>query len=349
MRRSVITAAAVAVVAGAAAWASIGFGGGSPGAAGPTLAPAETVKVQRETLVEYVTMDGELGFGAPQPVASAAAGTVTWIAAPGATVGRGQALVRVDDQPVVLLYGRLPMYRQLATGVEGADVAQFETNLKALGYTGFTPDREYSASTATAVKHWQADLGLPETGAVAAGQVVYAAGPLRVAQQLVRLGAASPADVLSATGTTKVVTVTAQTVAAGWAVRGASVTITLPDGGTVAGRVESVEDAAQQGEGGGGGAQGPSVRIAIGVADQKAFGRLDRGALTVRHAARERKDVLTVPVSALLALAEGGYGLEIVDGDRTSVVAVQVGMFAGGRVEVTGSGLAESTMVRVPQ
>jgi len=348
MRRSVIAAAAVAVVAGAAAWAAIGFGGGSPGQAGPTAAPAETAKVQRETLVDYVTMDGELGFGAPQPVASAAAGTVTWLAAPGATVSRGQALVRVDDQPVVLLYGRLPMYRQLGTGVEGADVAQFETNLKALGYTGFTPDKEYSASTATAVKRWQADLGLPETGSVAAGQVVYASGPLRVAQHLVRLGAASPADVLSATGTTKVVTVTAQSVEAGWAVRGAAVTISLPDGGTVPGRVESVEDAAQQGESGGG--QGPSVRIAIGVADQKAFGRLDRGALAVRHAARERKDVLTVPVSALLALAEGGYGLEIAGLDQTtSVVAVQVGMFAAGRVEISGAGLAEGTAVRVPK
>ena len=37
-----------------------------------------------------------------------------------------------------------------------------------------------------------------ETGSVAEGQVVYAAGPLRVAQHLVRLGAASPAEVLSA-------------------------------------------------------------------------------------------------------------------------------------------------------
>jgi peptidoglycan hydrolase-like protein with peptidoglycan-binding domain len=347
MRRSLIVTAAVAVVAGAAAWAAVGFGGGSPGQAGPTAAAAETAQVKRETLIDYVTMDGTLGFGAPQPVASTAAGTVTWLAAPGSTIGRGQALVRVDDKPVVLLFGRLPMYRDLQAGVEGADIAQFETNLKALGYTGFTADNEFSASTTAAVKRWQADLGLPETGVVAAGQVVYAPGPVRVAQQLVRLGAASPADVLSATGTTKVVTVTAQAVEAGWAVRGALVTIALPDGGTVAGRVESVGDAAAaQGESG---TQGPSVQITIGVADQKAFGRLDRGALTVRHAAREHKDALTVPVSALLALAEGGYGLELVDGDRTRIVAVQVGMFAAGRVEVSGAGLAEGAAVRVPK
>ncbi|NUT37182.1 MAG: peptidoglycan-binding protein [Hamadaea sp.] len=345
MRRPVVLAAAGVAVAGAAVWAAIGFGGGSAGQAGPTPAPAATAEVRKETLVEFVTMDGQLGFGTAQPVASTAAGVVTWLPAPGATIGRGRPLLRVDDLPVVLLYGQLPMYRTLATGVEGADVAQFETNLKALGYTGFTADKEFSAATAAAVKRWQADLGLAETGSVAAGQVVYAPGPLRVSQQLVRVGAASPADVLSATGTTKVVTVTAQPGEAGWASRGAQVSVALPDGGSATGRVEAVEEAVATGEGQG----GPGVRITITVADQKAFGQADRGTLTVKHAARERKDVLTVPVAALLALAEGGYGLELVDGAATRIVAVQVGMFAGGRVEVSAPGLAAGAIVRVPR
>ena len=48
-----------------------------------------------------------------------------------------------------------------------------------------------------------------------------------------------------------------------------------------------------------------------------------------------------VPVSALVALAEGGYGLEIVDGTQTRYVAVTLGMFAQGRVEVSGPDIAE--------
>jgi membrane fusion protein, multidrug efflux system len=63
---------------------------------------------------------------------------------------------------------------------------------------------------------------------------------------------------------------------------------------------------------------------------------------------RERLDVLTVSVAALLAPIEGGYALEVVEGDRTRVVPVETGLIAGGRVEVSGPGLAEGMHVRVP-
>ena len=59
--------------------------------------------------------------------------------------------------------------------------------------------------------------------------------------------------------------------------------------------------------------------------------------------------MLTVPVAALVALAEGGYGVEVVDGRRTRYVAVETGLFAGGRVEVTGDGLAEGMTVGMPR
>jgi hypothetical protein len=58
--------------------------------------------------------------------------------------------------------------------------------------------------------------------------------------------------------------------------------------------------------------------------------------------------VLTVPVAALLALAEGGYGIEVVEGTTTRIVAVETAMFADGRVEVTGRGLSEGMKVGVP-
>ncbi|WP_243708481.1 hypothetical protein [Actinomadura sp. GC306] len=60
-----------------------------------------------------------------------------------------------------------------------------------------------------------------------------------------------------------------------------------------------------------------------------------------------RKGVLSVPVEALLALREGGFGVEVVDGAGRRLVPVDVGAFGGGRVEVAG-GVREGMKVGVP-
>ena len=52
-----------------------------------------------------------------------------------------------------------------------------------------------------------------------------------------------------------------------------------------------------------------------------------------------------VPVGALLALAEGGYGLQVVGGGTPGVIAVTTGLFADGRVEVSGPDLREGMTV----
>jgi hypothetical protein len=57
-----------------------------------------------------------------------------------------------------------------------------------------------------------------------------------------------------------------------------------------------------------------------------------------------RHGVLVVPATALLALREGGYGVQLPDG---SVVAVTTGMFAGGMVEISGDAVHEGTRVVV--
>ena len=48
-------------------------------------------------------------------------------------------------------------------------------------------------------------------------------------------------------------------------------------------------------------------------------------------------DVLAVPVESLLALAGGGYALEVAGGDGTTrLVRVELGVFADDMVAVTG-------------
>lgn len=377
-RRSVLVGAGAVVVTAVAVVGALGLGGGEdgPGSGGPDSGrEGGTVRVTRGTLVDETEVDGTLDHGAEVPFQVRAEGTITWLPKPEKTVARGRTLLRVDERPVVLLYGDLPMYRELAVGedadrpLRGLDVRQFESNLAALGYSGFTVDDTYSELTADAVKRWQKDLGRPRTGKVGIGDVAYVPGPIRIARTSGRVGGQATGDVLSYTSTSRVVTVEASAGDTGWAERGRQVTVELPGGRAVKGRVAEVgQDAspasqgagsgagAEGGDGGGagsgsgGGAKSATVPVLIRIGDQKALGRLDSSPVTVRYVGRKRENVLTVPVAALVALAEGGHGLELADSDKKSsrFVAVETGLFANGKVEVSGSAVREGMKVRIP-
>jgi hypothetical protein len=54
-------------------------------------------------------------------------------------------------------------------------------------------------------------------------------------------------------------------------------------------------------------------------------------------------------VAALLALAEGGYGVQVIEADGTTrIVRVETGLFSGGKVEIAGDGLTEGMTVGMP-
>ncbi|CRK57180.1 Putative peptidoglycan binding domain 1 [Alloactinosynnema sp. L-07] len=338
---------------GGAAAAATGFGfddkSGDDGKK-DTKAPS-IAKVGRQTLVDTERHSGDLGFGDAATVSGRLNGTVTGLPATGSTVDRGQALYQVDNTPVVLMFGGLPAYRALASGTEGADVKQFEDNLAALGYKGFTVDEKFSDATATAVKKWQDDLGLTETGVVDLGRVVYTTGAVRVDAHKLAVGdeLRPGTALLTYTGLARVVTVSLDVSDQRLAVKDAAVTITLPNGKSVGGKIIAVATVIEAGEGGMGSDE-PTTKIEVTVAidDPAALTGLDQAAVDVGFTAAKRENVLTVPVAALLALAEGGYGVQVVDGSATRIVAVTTGMFAGGRVEVTGDGLAEGVTVGVP-
>jgi peptidoglycan hydrolase-like protein with peptidoglycan-binding domain len=328
-----------------------GLWGGEQSAETGSDVPATTAKVTKQTLVDTQTESGELGHGNQVGVTGKLAGTLTALPAAGSTVERGQAICRVDDTPVVLLYGTLPAYRTLAPDTKGADVEQFENNLAALGYGGFTVDNKYTAITATAVKKWQKALGLPETGTVEPGRIYYAAGAVRVDSQVAAVGdnVAPDKPLLQYTGSMRLITVSLDVADQRLAVKGASVTVTLPDGKTVPGTITGSETVVTPASSSTPNSQPTTtIDVTVSVADQNALAGLDQASMRVAFTASQRENVLTVPVAALLALAEGGYGVEIVTGQTTKVVAVETGLFAAGRVEVSGEGLADGTTVGMP-
>jgi DUF917 family protein len=87
----------------------------------------------------------------------------------------------------------------------------------------------------------------------------------------------------------------------------------------------------------------------IDIPEQSALGSLEAASVDVEFVVGKRADVLAVPVTALVALAGGGYGVEVVQGDVSRVVPVSTGLFANGNVEISGKDIAEGVTVRVPK
>jgi len=345
-RRLGLLIAGGVVVAGAAGIAATGVDLGGDDAQPRSTLPPETATVTRATLTKTERVTGTLGYGDPLTLAARGAGTVTWLPAEGSTITRGQPVYRRDDRAVPLWYGTLPFYRSLSNGAEGADVKQLEQNLSALGYDGFTVDASFTAATGSALAQWQSDLELPESGRLDPGLVVTAPAAIRVAEHRTTPGSPASGPILTYTGTARVVEINLDVAKQHLVHKGVTASVTLPDETVVDGTVTSVGTVAritttgQQAT--------TTIDVVVELAEQKDLGSLDAAPVSVSLVSQTKAGVLTVPVAALLALSEGGYGVQVIHNGQTSYVAVTTGLFADGRVEVSGPGIAEGMIVGMP-
>jgi hypothetical protein len=305
--------------------------------------------VTRQDLTATTPQSATLGYAGSYAVTGQGSGTLTWLPSPGQVIGQGQALYQTGDgSPVVLLYGRVPDWRDLGEGVTGRDVAELNHDLVALGYASRADVVAlgwdyYSWETAYAVQLLEEHLGVSwPSGSLALGQVVFEPEALRVAQLAGRLGGAAAGPVLTATSDRQVVTIPLDASDQTEVRAGDTVSVTLPDGSTTPGVVSSVGSTAtttpgQQGE-------GPSTTISVYVrlTDPKAAGSLDQAPVTVNiTTGASPGPVLAVPVTALVAQASGRYVVEVVGpGGTRRWVPVQVGPVfddTTGLVQVTGA------------
>ena len=190
--------------------------------------------------------------------------TYTWLPQVGDVIKEDQPVYSVSNEPVPLLYGSIAAYRAFYVGMsDGADVGQLTHDLIALGYgAGLTQSNHYSSATAAAVERWQTALGLPATGEILLGEVVFEPGPIRVTSVTPSVGASvggggsggGGGTVLTATSTTPIVTVDLDVTQEYLVKPGDAVSIVLPDGtSTVGGHIETVGNVATCPGGGGSG------------------------------------------------------------------------------------------------
>lgn len=317
----------------------------------PKPVNVETLKISRGDLTELVRASGTLGYSAPRDLGTSLSGIVTGFPPAGTVVTTGQELFRVDNMPVILMHGDLPVWRAFSTGMtDGADVLQLEKNLATLGFFTREPDEEFAGSTATAIEKWQKSLGLEQTGTIETGRVIFSPADVRIQAPKATIGDAAGAAVISVTGANKEVQTFIDTSQQSLAPVGAQVKIALPGGAETTGTVVAIGTPVEKD-----GTNGKTMKIPVTLTldDAAAAESLDNVSVSIVLTQTKQEDALLLPVAALLAQPGRGFAVEVTlkepstSGKTTKLVPVELGAFADGFVAVTGGKLAEGDTVVV--
>lgn len=347
-KRTVIIAALGVVAIGGTAALALN-GADNEDSEAEDAAAGDTAPVEVRDLARVETLGGMLGYRDQRELAVQLPGTVTRLPDVGTAVASGEELLRVDEEPVVLLAGgEVPAWRDLEPGMSnGADVKQLEQALLDLGHgteSDSFPDRSWDWRTTEALREFQGDAGLDVDGTLELGEFAFADTDLRIDGH-----AAEPGDsvqpgqsAVTVSSTDRLVTVDLDPADRDLVSEEMEVEVDLPTGATVAGEVATVGTALQGGE-------DEALEVEIVLDDDEPAEGLDQAPVVVSIATTVAEEVTAVPVSALVGVAGGGYAVAVVaeDGTRTQV-PVEPGAWGEGHVEVDGE-LAEGDEVEVPR
>ena len=362
-RRAFLAMGAAAILAaGAGAGAFASRSGPFAAKAKPTTSTfsGATDTVTKGDLQGQTSVSGTLRYSDSRKFKSGFEGVLIQVPDSGTVLTQGDVLYRTGNETAYLMRGNLPAWRSFEAGMEdGEDIRQLETALRDLGYFDYEPDDHFSWATTSAILKWQKDLDLPRTGTLPLGRIVFTPGDLRVGTVTARVGdrIAADTELFDVTSTTQVVDANIKLSDQKLAVAGTAVTIKLPDAKKTAGKITSVGTPTEKSSGSGSGAGSGSgeskervIPITVTLTDASATTNFQEVSVTVDLPSEKRTGVLSVPVGALLALSADQYGVEIVEaGGTTRKVPVTIGLFAGGRVEISGKDISEGQRVVVPQ
>jgi membrane fusion protein (multidrug efflux system) len=181
------------------------------------------------------------------------------------------------------------------------------------------------------------------------GAVVFGSSGVRVAARKATIGAqlTPGSPVLAVSSAEKIVRADVKLADQDLVKRGTSVKVVLPDGVTTNGTVASVGQATEQRQEGSN-STAVVVPTTIRLHSQRRVEAFQLASVTVRFASARRSNVLSLPVEALVALDDTAFAVEVPAAAGTTRLRVTTGLFAAGRVEVSGAGLHAGLRVVVP-
>ena len=272
------------------------------------------------------------------------------------------AALTAGSGSLAVMYGSTAAYRTMTVGHEGDDVRQLEENLVDMGYAdgdGFSVDGVFDDATAAAVADWQRATGQDPDGMAGVADIVFVAGPVRigswgqgveVGQQLTVGASLATLTVIEAPvggrmSTTQRVVAMVPLSDRDLVSEGITVNVELPDGTDLVGTVTAINPSPvfddQTGEN--------AVEVTILLAEPASEAWIG-ATVDVEITETLIEDALVVPATALLALVEGGYAVEIVTEDGSvRLIGVETGLFVDGDVEVQSPELSAGVRVVVPR
>jgi len=261
--------------------------------------------------------------------------------------GPGQVIETIDATGSI---GPGASIAKLSFGSElsGPDVLQLEQALDRLGFTAdatMVVDDVYTSETRSALIDWQLATGQEPDGVLHVGDVVVVEAAVRVTAKIAAVGSqVSPgAAVLGIADVEQIVSFELDAVDQSLADEGDSATVVLPDNVEILGVVEEIATTATTAQDG-----STTFAVTVRLDDPDAVGDLTEAPVDVELVGSSVSDVLAVPVSALIALSDGGYAIEADSGSGFRLVAADPGFFADGLVEIDVAGVEAGDLVALP-
>ena len=290
-----------------------------------------------------------------------------------ASVAAGEELI-VGSSGVILMFGATPAKRGFKSGISsGVDIKQLEQNLILMGHGAsltLGADTQFDQATIDAIELMQEDLQMNVTGHLPFGSIVFLPGPILVESLGTSLDVGTsvqkgqsimtvvvveqPDEVTKSDAIGEANSQTTQRIITTIDVEDRDlisledqVQIELPDGTTANAWIESIGSIAVIPEGPQ--ASDPYFDVAIRLTNNAGFHEWTGSRVTVLITKELVIDTLAVEVTALLALLDGGYAIEIMDGSNKYLIPVELGIYSDGWVQISGEGLREGLEVVVPE